>query len=161
MTKSSQFILPILDLTFSELQSNGYLDTYIGIESKDFNYAYGEVVIIAFFPDRLTLKLSEALKKKESFIETFTLDNKLFYVFSIPDEDKLGVFYFSKGQYSKIPEDFKKRHYNYLSAMFMHKICLKHKDLYEEWERKGVHLGEEQEVWSAPIREEEIYHSQL
>ena len=161
MTKSSQFILPILDLTFSDLQSNGYLETYIGMESEIHHYVYADVVIVAFSPDRITVKFSEKLKNKENFWETFELDNKLFYVFHVPEEDKIGVHYFSKGKYSKIPEDFKKRHYNYASALFMHKICLKHKDLYEEWERKGVHLGEDQEVWSAPVREEEIYHSQL
>jgi hypothetical protein len=160
MRKSGQFVLPVLNLTYSDLVSNGYLGTYLGIVKDDeVIYEYGKFIIIAFHPKRLTADFSDRLKLHNNFKETYKLDNTSFYIFRIPENAKELVYYFIQGKYSYIHPDDRAKFYNYPEALFIHKICMKHPDLYAEWEEKGILLSDEQEVWSAPQMEEEIYHS--
>lgn len=161
MNKSASFILPTLKLPFTDLTDNGLINTYMGyVEDGCTKYVEnGEYILLSFIPAKMSKSMDKKLKRHERFEDTFKVNHKVFYVFNMPEDALVSAFYFTLGKYSKFTEEFLENYYDTEASLFLRKICMKHDDLYEEWEKKGVSIPTNQEVWEAPDMMEEIYHS--
>jgi thioredoxin-related protein len=122
--------------------------------------AEGEYILLMFPISKVPngTPFDKKLKNHPQFRDAIIRRQTKFYIFEIPDDAKVSAKYFTVGKYSKFTEEFIRNYHNTEVSIPIIKIWIKHNDLYDEWEEKGVTIPKDQEVWDKPDMEKEIYH---
>jgi len=165
-SKTSQFILPILDESYYDLIEAGFKNAYLG-DSRELEHR-GQYLYLLMESDKK--EKAKWLTEKALYEKTLVGSNSEEYllVFKIPEEDYYQVVTpFMKGKYSEISREYVDKNFspivrigNVAVTDITYSILKKSQALREEWEELlNTTLPEDAEVWSTPdIDNEETYN---
>lgn len=156
-TKTAIFI-PNVSLSEDELTklyNNGYINIFLGIKHAN-KKEYGKHLYALVSTDY-------DFSSFTNYIDEISVDNNRLLRFKIPKKYKKSVVKpFIEGSYSKIDKKFvhkftnKKLNDQTINSVW--KIFHKAPSIKEYWEHRiGVVLPEDAEVWSKPIKSQEIF----
>lgn len=158
-TKTTDFLLPILDIKYSDLEAAGFENAYIG-HQQELDETGNNLYLK--FKNKVSPTRAYSLNSNKF---SHTLDEDLVAVYTLTNEEKDKIVApFLEGKYSKLDEDYVKKNYAPKVIIngreyrdYCYDIITRSTDLREYWEdRLNVSLGDDAEVWSKPILENEI-----
>lgn len=163
-TQTNQFILPMTNIDISEVDNNGFINSYIG--NKDYDKDWGENIYVLYDSDRISLKHSQHIMAQEFFKERYYPEiGKVMFIMGIPTKYQAEVIEpFLRGEYSKINKEYVHKYFSKHDVvgneMTNWKIFYKSPNMRIYWENiLNVELDLDAEVWSRPLKREEIYSS--
>lgn len=167
MTKTTSFIKQILNITHKSFVTNGLLDCYLGNYHKTKD-VWGHSLYVVFDVSKILLTFREELMRRHDYISADLHGNELIFEFSINTDVRLKIIQpFLLGKYSEICRDYVQKNFNRVTLNSNTgkigpsnnwKVLNKDASLKKFWENKiGVIFTEDMEVWSRPLKEEEIY----
>lgn len=159
--KSQSFIFPYLKIDSHDCITI----TYMG--SRQAGNTWGDKFIIEVDPHKDNIDYTNVLTSHEFFLNKEEINtNQHHYIFSIPESIKDAIVKpFLEGKYSELPQWYKDsgyypKYHKDGSLNVNYQILNKDPALKSIWEYLiGVPL-DDQEVWSKPEREDEIYEYQ-
>lgn len=164
-TKTSQFLLPIVDMKYNKLLEEGFKNAYIS--HADEKELEGQRIYLLFEKSKLSDEFREQLKNREDYDKTLTGKKEEIFSFKVPDNIYYTVVIpFMAGKYSEINRSYVNKFFSPLVKVGPHIVhdityaaLTKDSSLKEYWEdRIDMELPEDAEVYSAPIMEEETYY---
>lgn len=163
MTKTTSFIRPIIDIPYQTLINNGFEDAYLGMYSKTKD-EWGKSIFLSFKIERISEYVRKLLINHSDFVSITIDKDLLIFEIKVNYEDYTKIIVpFLNGKYSQICRDYVTKNFpkillNPRRISSNWKVLTKHPDLKKYWEdRIGVTFTEDQEVWSRPEKEDEIY----
>jgi len=156
-TKTSQFILPLLGMTYQYYDfKNRFYNCYI---SEDYRYIY---LVYKFSPTVEYLELEDKLIKHPMFVELNDPDPDTVVVkFKLPEEFHKDVVKIMKGKYSEISPTMKSKicifhSFGVKTKTFrmLHRDVELRKEMSREFE---YDIPEDVELMSKPVKEKEIW----
>lgn len=162
--KSSSFLLPILDLNFHELTSNGFINTFVA-DAKWMD-DLGSNILVLFNSESITSEFISKLRAHKLYKKDYQVDDGLMFVFDLSEWREKVVLPFLDGKYSQIDRDYVKKYFpekiyqgGVLAQSVNYKILTKHEDLRYYWEAIiDTSLPEDAEVWSKPELTDEVFN---
>jgi hypothetical protein len=168
--KTTLFLLPLLELNYSEIIENGFVNAYLGDDG--YEIICDNHMFLLFNPHKFTIQFeafAEKLRQHPCFsLEYDCPDNKygkVMFVFGIPPEYNHVVANIKKGEYSKVD----KRYVNKFFPKFIDgKVSIRWKVFYKDpslkafWEEKlsnersPVRIDNSAELWDKPDACDEI-----
>ncbi len=164
-TKTTSFITPILKIPSSFLASNGFLNSYLGYYLKTGD-TWGECIYLSFEESKLTEHMVSYLMKHEQFLSSMVDGNTRIFEFRVTESTQDAIVKpFLEGKYSKVDKDYVNNNFPKLTfsngSMTLNpkwKVFYKHPDWAKYWEQRiGITFNDNMEVWSKPLKQEEIY----
>lgn len=170
MQKSTSFILPMMN--FSSNIVYNLSKTYLGNVAYEGTDNWGDYLYIEFSREDLLDSITKELRDHDQYIVEFDEDNSVFFVYKFTDKQKIDIVEpFLDGKYSKISRSYVAKYFpkftKYGTVSNNWRILIKDEwerphyipSLKAMWEEKiGTSLPENAEVWSRPMKRDEIYN---
>lgn len=177
LTKTSMFLLPMLDISISNVDVKPYFVNAF-INDTEYPNDFVRPIFVLLKTDSYQnvgyRKLTLLLTRKENYIASYSSgknkeDHLIMFVFLCPDKFKDDYYKFKKGQYSQFSAEYKKKFPKTASdSKGQHVISITHavvnKTDFAKDKLKAHLLITEEEVreldewWALPTREREYYH---
>ena len=167
-TFTHYLLLPILGIKYEHHKICGIDEAYLGCHEYTGNENMGEYMFVTYTNWKNADESSkELLRSVSKDLFTNETNGLLTLVFEIPEEYKIDVFYFIKGDYSKINRDYVEKHFpkimivdgvehkhpNYTNRL----IFDKGDELRQAWDIEyNVQIPEDAEVWPKPSPDREV-----
>jgi hypothetical protein len=164
-SKTTLFLLPLLQLDWFELQENGFVNAYLG--DDDYEIICDNHLFLLFNPYKFTVgfeNFCQKLRDNPLFSLEYDCPNyengKVMFVFGIPSEYQHILPNFKKGEYSKMDKRYVNKFFpKYIDS----KVSIRWKVFYKDpslkafWEEKlAVEIAADKELWDIPEANEEV-----
>lgn len=103
---STLFLLSPLGINYNEFDSKGFVEAYIkDLDKEDYDKFY---VLLLFKLEDNQSEIFKQLSENKNFVEDYDYDGYVVFVYVFPEDFQQDYEYITKGQYSKVSEEFKK-----------------------------------------------------
>lgn len=167
----SIFLSPLLGVPQGLLNQSGGYQVYLGDVSRRGELDWDEVLYLELKKPPSPV-LQEYLTEGNGFIDNYQDENGYVYVKELDGEELNWIITpFIKGEYSKIDREYVRKNFprkyqqtltGLVKQSVNYMILTKDDSLRKYWEEdKGLNLPESAEVWSAPLRKNEIRNYEI
>ena len=164
-TFTHYLLLPMLDIPYPIHLNCGIDEAYLGCPEYTGNEEMGEYMFVTYKSWKHGSEEAKALIKEKS-IDTFTnsTNGLLTKVFEIPEEYKIDVEYFKRGDYSKISKEYVDKYFPITVTMEGEEVKHnnrmvfdKDRELADIWDiQYNVQIPEDAEVYPKPDPDREL-----
>lgn len=162
--KSMSFLIYTLNIPSSHLW-RGLASSYAGNYDYTGDDTWGEHLSLLYRTRDITEEQIDIIRKNKGYVHEYDPDtDHIMFVLKIPTKYKKNVVTpFLKGEYSKIDREYVNANFKQTASNGSYStnwlILTKDKSLRKFWEDQiGVPLPHDAEVWSRPLKEDEVYN---
>ena len=163
LTKTACFLTPAVHINYSKTI---YTGEYVGTYSGDVHYTsddtWGEYLFFVY-KETIDEELLNHFRSRPNYVTEYCPDKGLItFVFSFDEFTKERIVApLLEGKYSKVDKGYVDRHFpnQHLHRLYGNRMVFdRHESMRKMWEERiDVELPKNAEVWSKPLKQEEIY----